>query len=344
MAIPESPISVSCIGPATHSPSGRPPSIPLTAPVAFSSSNHGGHSGDPGWTNLNPRSAVSRSTESTSSRRARSPIGDSLRRSWSQSASGPSRSTFTDQRSWPASSTHASAISARECLSLMRPPPAPRRDAWPAPYARATPWADRRRPDRPASSSVARPCRPLAPQPRPADLTIRAPPRPRKTPGLSLARFGHSGRDVRGGLALRLSLEQRPRQRPDVVVQVDPVEDRPRDPRLVAAHDIGTACALPRRDPVTTARARVRRQDELEPGGVPHLGAGPADMDRASLERRPQCLDEARRELRGFIEEQNSKVGQRKGSRLARLRTTTDQRDQGCRVVGCGERRSPDQP
>ena len=93
-----------------------------------------------------------------------------------------------------------------------------------------------------------------------------------------------------------------------VDVKIDAVEERTGESTEVPTPRHRRArTPLPRsREP--SARAGVRRHDELESGGVSRGTCGPMQHDLARLERLAQGLENARGELRGLVEEEDSRV------------------------------------
>ena len=159
-----------------------------------------------------------------------------------------------------------------------------------------------------------------APQPRSGHLGVRAPRR-------CLQPLGRGGTRDEDLLARR-----RRRQAPALgghpkagrgearnpELQVDAVEERPRDAGEIATPDRRRTGAVFGRGVVVAARARVGREHELEAGGKRGHRVRPVDRDRARLERLPKHVEHCGGELGGLVEEQHS-------VRRARRRTRPDE-------------------
>jgi len=126
--------------------------------------------------------------------------------------------------------------------------------------------------------------------------------------GHSLARRDdatpHLGRALsRRGVAQLLVRDPR-----HVDTQVDAVQERSGDARVVAVDRVRQAGARSRRITELAARARVHRPDQREPGGIRRGRATARDRDAAFLHRLAQRVEDLRRELRQLVEEQRAGV------------------------------------
>src|SRR5690606_33750718 len=111
-------------------------------------------------------------------------------------------------------------------------------------------------------------------------------------------------------------------------VQVDPVQQRARDPRTIAADHVRAAVAAAGGVAGPAAGAGVHRGDELEPRRELALPSGPRDRDRARLQRLPQHLQRVAAPLGQLVQEQYPVVGQRD---LARARNGRSRQRAGSR-------------
>jgi hypothetical protein len=103
-------------------------------------------------------------------------------------------------------------------------------------------------------------------------------------------------------------------QRADLHLQVDAIEQRPRQPRLVTRHLLGCAAAgatLACRCAQPTAGAGVHCGHELERCRKARLQRRARDGDVSRLQRLAQRLECAAREFGQFVEEQHTAVRQR---------------------------------
>ena len=101
-------------------------------------------------------------------------------------------------------------------------------------------------------------------------------------------------------------------------MQVETVEERPRDPRLVAPDRVREAAASVRAVSEVAARAGVHGRHELEARGKLRLAGGPHDRDPARFERFAQHVEDGPAELRQLVEEQHPVVGERDLARPGR--------------------------
>ena len=109
----------------------------------------------------------------------------------------------------------------------------------------------------------------------------------------------------------------------DFHMQVDAVQQRAADARLVARHLVGrAAAALHRRSPMA-AGAGIHGRDELEARGEFAALGGSGDGDLAGLQRLAQRLQRAACELGEFVQKQYSVMGLRDLAR-ARRRASVD--------------------
>ena len=93
------------------------------------------------------------------------------------------------------------------------------------------------------------------------------------------------------------------RHRLDRNPQIDPIEQRPGQPLLVAATGERGATAQPRR---LSTWARVRGQDEQESGRIANRSAAAMQDDPAALDGLSKCLEDRRAELRHLVQEEDA--------------------------------------
>lgn len=94
-------------------------------------------------------------------------------------------------------------------------------------------------------------------------------------------------------------------------MQVDAIQQRAADARLVARHLVGRAAAALHRRPPMAAGAGIHGRDELKARGKFAALGGSGDGDLAGLQRLAQRLQRTARELGKFIEEEHAVVGLR---------------------------------
>ena len=92
----------------------------------------------------------------------------------------------------------------------------------------------------------------------------------------------------------------------DAQDHVDPVQQRPAEPRAVTGRDRRVAAALTPRVALVSARTRIRRGGEQEPSRKADRALRPRDPHAALLERLAQRLERGPRELRQLVEEQHA--------------------------------------
>jgi len=102
----------------------------------------------------------------------------------------------------------------------------------------------------------------------------------------------------------------------DLDVQVDAVQQRPRQPAGVAVQVVQAASAGEAAVPQVPAGAGVGRGDHREAGREAHAGHGPRDRDVALLERLAERLARGPGELRQLVKEQDAVVRQNAGMSL----------------------------
>jgi hypothetical protein len=120
-------------------------------------------------------------------------------------------------------------------------------------------------------------------------------------------------------------------------VQVDAVEQRPGDPRLVIRGAARRAAAGERGIAEMAATTRVHRRDQLDPRGEGHVGVGTSDADAAGFERLAQRIEHRPLEFGELVEEQHPKMGEANLTRPY-AKTAADQRRHGSAMVGRAER------
>ena len=121
------------------------------------------------------------------------------------------------------------------------------------------------------------------------------------------------------------------------IAQVDAVEQRAGDARLVVGLAARAARAAVAGFAGHAAAAGVHRRDELDPRRIGHAVVGPRDHAFAALERLAQRIQRLRREFRKFVEEQHAVVRQRHLART-HAKAAADQRGHRCRMVRRAER------
>ena len=131
-----------------------------------------------------------------------------------------------------------------------------------------------------------------------------------QTSGLSLpGRADAVGHHLAGLARPQRRSQKRLAHRPEVLVDVDAVQDRPGDPLGIPTYDHRSASAVRARSGRIPARAGVGRQDQLEAGRVDRRRGGPGQHDAAGFEGNPEGLHHPGRELRGLVQEEHSPVG-----------------------------------
>ena len=128
---------------------------------------------------------------------------------------------------------------------------------------------------------------------------------------LALARGAHALRHLRRRLAVGQRHQLRRRDRRHLDLQVDAVEQRAGQPRLVTRDRVGRAAAGPAgggEGAEKAAGARVHRRDQLEARRERRLARGTRNGDAAVLQRLAQRLQCGARKLRQFVEEQHAAV------------------------------------
>ncbi len=121
--------------------------------------------------------------------------------------------------------------------------------------------------------------------------------------------------------------------------QIEAVEQRPRQPRLILgdAARIGAAAAGVAGFVGVAAAARVHRRDQLEAGGIDDAMVGAGDRHFAGLERLAQAVERLRVELGQFVEKQHAVMGERDLARPG-VDAAADQRRHRRRMVRGAER------
>lgn len=84
-------------------------------------------------------------------------------------------------------------------------------------------------------------------------------------------------------------------------VEVDAVEQRPGQARLVVADATRILVAVPRRVARIAAAAGVHRRDQLHAGGKRDVGVGAGDIDLPRLQRLAQRIEHRALELGQFV-------------------------------------------
>lgn len=101
-------------------------------------------------------------------------------------------------------------------------------------------------------------------------------------------------------------------------LHVDPIQQRAGNLVLIAQDTVRRAAALLDRMPEIAARAGIHGGDQLKLRGEVGLAGGPRNRDAAALQRFPQYFQHAAVELRQFVEEQDTAMGQRNFSGTGR--------------------------
>ena len=133
---------------------------------------------------------------------------------------------------------------------------------------------------------------------------------------LNRARRGDTRSDRRRPFACGRHHQIGRRHRPDLDVQVDPVEQRPRHLCLIIRSAARRACAGKARIPQMSASARVHRGDQLDAGWKRDVRIGACDADRPGLERLAQRIEHRALKFRELVEEQHAEMRE---ADLARL-------------------------
>ena len=123
----------------------------------------------------------------------------------------------------------------------------------------------------------------------------------------------------------------------DMDMQVDPVEQRAGQPRLIIAHAARIFVAVARRIARIAAAAGVHRRHELHPRRESHMSIGARDIDLAGFERLAQRIEHRALEFGQFIQEQDAQMRQTDLTG-AHLQSAAGQRRHAGRVVRCAER------
>lgn len=153
-------------------------------------------------------------------------------------------------------------------------------------------------------------------------------------------------RDARGHGFARFAGGRRPlgqlggRERGNLDLDVDPVEERPGQLAQIARGDVGRAAAAAARVAAPAARARIHRGDQLARRRKIRLQRGARDRDAAGLERLAQRLEHVPVEFRQFVEEQHAQVCERDLARLRRI-AAADERGRARRVMRRAKRAPP---
>ena len=142
---------------------------------------------------------------------------------------------------------------------------------------------------------------------------------------LTFARGQHPPADRRGVLAGLIGGQLLRRQRRHLHLQVDTVEQRTREARLITLDLCRRAVTGLARIAQMATGAGIHRRDQLEACRIAAFVAGPSDMDTPRFHGFTHHLQHMTRKLRQLIEEQHAVMGQ--GDLAgARFRTTAHQR------------------
>ena len=158
--------------------------------------------------------------------------------------------------------------------------------------------------------------------------------------GLDRPRRGDAGANLGTSLRCRRQHEVGGGDSGNFDLQIDAVEQRAGDARLVALdatapHAAGIAWLAG-----AAAAAGIHRGDELNAGWVGDAVIGPRDHGLAGLERLAQRIEHLRVELRQLVEKQHAEMGKCRFAR-ARARAAADQRRHARRVMRRAEGARP---
>ena len=125
---------------------------------------------------------------------------------------------------------------------------------------------------------------------------------------------GPGGHDTLANHAARLAIgrsrELLGGDRRNLDLQIDAVEQRPADARLVAQHRVGRAATGLGRIAELAAGTGIHGGDELEAGRELGLTGGARNDEAAGFERLAQGLERGPRKLRQLVEEEHAMVGE----------------------------------
>ncbi len=131
------------------------------------------------------------------------------------------------------------------------------------------------------------------------------------------------------------------RDRPHL--DVDAIDQRPREAGEVASALVGRALARALWRGRLGARAGVRGQDQHESGGKRHRARGPRHGDLSGLQRLAERVENAGREFGRLVEEQDPSVGEGDGSWPDHAAAPAHDGGDRRRVMWRHERRVPQQ-
>ena len=157
--------------------------------------------------------------------------------------------------------------------------------------------------------------------------------------GLHRPRARHAGRDLAAALGGRRQDQVGGADRRHLDVQVDAVEQRAGEPRLILAGAARQLAAMAGEAGLAraAAAARVHGGDQHEARRIGDAVVGARDRDLAALERLAQRVEHARIELGEFVEKQHAAVRERDLARLG-AQAAADQRRHAGRVMRRAER------
>ena len=128
--------------------------------------------------------------------------------------------------------------------------------------------------------------------------------------GCSSAGLQHTCGDVPTRLARSTGCQVPGGDGRNIDLDVDAIQERPRQPGEVAPAPQGCAGALQPAPAALAAGTGVGRQNELEGGGEGRPPADPIDGDRTGLQGLAQAVQDAAGELRRLVEEEDSAVSE----------------------------------
>ena len=150
---------------------------------------------------------------------------------------------------------------------------------------------------------------------------------------------GDRGTRLGGGRQDQVGRRDRRHLDPDV----DAVEERPREPRLIVGDAARTAPADMARLAGHAAAAGIHGADELKARGKADPVVGPRDRRLAGFERLAERIEHLRREFRQLVEEEDAVMGER-GLARPHPDAAADHRRHRGRVMRAPERPPRGQP
>jgi hypothetical protein len=149
---------------------------------------------------------------------------------------------------------------------------------------------------------------------------------------LPLSRSGNSAGHFCAALGGRRQSEIGGGDALDIDMEVDAIEKRPGDPRLIIGGALRGTAAGKRRIAEMPASAWVHRCHELNACGKCHMRIGSGDADIARLERLSERIEYGALKFRKLVKEEDPQVGQADFAR-AHAEASADQRRHGSAVM-----------